>query len=340
MRAFEPILENSHVLTVLGNFWPRHFDFSPFPAESRFVRTDPDTQVLVQTQRPAVPPIGEVVMIHGLEGHGGAGYIRSMAWAALQTGFVAHRFHMRSCGDGMTAHCKTLYHAGLTSDLRVFLETLRGGLQKYPASGLPLFLVGFSLGGNVSLKLAGELGEAHSTELIAGVCAISTPIDLAAGVRHIGQRRNRLYERRFLKRMRARLLATGRYSQKQLAAARTIYEIDDRITAPSFGFKGADHYYATQSAQNYLDQIRVPTLLIQAKDDTFIPFEMYRHPALSSNPWLRLIVTERGGHLGFLARRGARFWVDEVAIDFLKSLALQPGVPVPEERITHDLHTR
>ena len=137
------------------------------------------------------------------------------------------------------------------------------------------------------------------TELIAGVCAISTPIDLAAGVRRIGQRRNRIYERRFLKRMRARLLATGRYSRSELAAARTIYQIDDRITAPSFGFKGADHYYATQSAQNYLDRIRVPTLLIQAKDDTFIPFEMYRHPALSSNPWLRLLVTEQEDIWGF-----------------------------------------
>ncbi len=339
MRAFEPILDNPDVLTILGNFWPRNFDFSRFPAENRLVRTDEDTHVLVQTQRPLVPAIGEVVLIHGLEGHGEAGYIRSMAWAALQTGFVAHRFHMRTCG-GTSEHSKTLYHAGLTSDLRVFLEALRGGLQGYPASRLPVFLVGFSLGGNVSLKLAGELGEASSTDVIAGVCAISTPIDLAAGVRRIGQRRNRLYERRFLKRMRARLLATGRYSQRELAAARTIYQIDDLITAPSFGFKGADHYYATQSAQNYLDRIRVPTLLIQAKDDTFIPFEMYRHPALSSNPWLRLVVTERGGHLGFLARRGSRFWVDEVAIEFLKTLASPPGLPVPDERITHDLHTR
>ncbi len=108
-----------------------------------------------------------------------------------------------------------------------------------------MFLVGFSLGGNVALKLAGELG---ATELIQGVCAISTPIDLARGVRRIGQLDNRLYERRFLKRMRQRLLATGRYSRSELEAARTLYEIDDKITAPSFGFEGADHYYATQSS--------------------------------------------------------------------------------------------
>ena len=161
------------------------------------------------------------------------------------------------------------------------------------------------------------------TDLIAGACAISTPIDLAAGVRRIGRIGNRFYERRFLKRMsRQRVLATGRYLQAELEGARTLYEIDDRITAPSFGFEGADHYYATQSSRNYLERIRVPTLLIQAKDDIFIPFESYAHPAFESNPFLRLIVTERGGHLGF-RRRGPRFWVDGIAVGFLQSVLVQ-----------------
>jgi predicted alpha/beta-fold hydrolase len=168
----------------------------------------------------------------------------------------------------------------------------------------------------VALKTAGELGQ---TELISGVVAVSTPIDLASGVRRIGQPDNRLYERRFLKRMRERLLATGRYSRAELEASRTLYDIDDRITAPSFGFRGADHYYETQSSQHYLDRIRVPTLLIHAKDDTFIPFEMYAHPAISSNPHLRLIATDHGGHLGFLSRRAPRFWVDETALEFLRN---------------------
>ena len=312
MRAFEPLFKNPHILTILANFWPREYEFSRFPIEDRVIQTDPDTQVLVQTQHPsAVAPLGHVVLLHGLEGSGEAGYIRSMAWDVLNAGFIAHRFHMRTCG-GTAQMCKTLYHAGLTSDLRVFLEALAG-----ERTGLPVFLIGFSLGGNVALKLAGELG---ATELIQGVCSISTPIDLAAGVRRIGKLDNRLYERRFLKRMRKRLFATGRYSREELEAARSLYEIDDKITAPSFGFEGADHYYATQSAQGYLDRIRVPTLLVQAKDDTFIPFEIFRHPAIESNPFLRLIATEYGGHLGFLARHGARFWLDEIAIEFLKGV--------------------
>ncbi len=216
MQAFEPLFRNPHVLTILANFWPRSYDISRFPMVDRLIRTDDDTQVLVQTQRPAGAPVGEVVMLHGLGGTAKPRYIRSMAWNALQAGFIAHRFHMRTCGG--TAHlCKTLYHAGLTSDLRAFLEAEK--------SSLPVFLIGFSLGGNVALKLAGELG---ATDLIQGVCAISTPLDLAAGVRRIGRLDNRIYERRFLKRMRKRLLATGRYSRELLESARTLYDIDDR----------------------------------------------------------------------------------------------------------------
>lgn len=315
MRDFEPLFRNPHVLTILGNFWPRKYDFSRFPMERRLVRTDEDTQVLVHTQRPAGEPLGEVVLMHGLEGNGDSGYIQSMAFDALTAGFVTHRFHMRSCG-GTESLCKTLYHAGLTSDLQAFLTILRE-----TANGLPVFLVGFSLGGNVSLKLAGELGE---TELIHGVCAISTPIDLAAAVEKLSRPGNRIYERRFVQRMRARILATGRYSEADLAGMETLYDIDDRITAPSFGFGGAGRYYATQSARNFLDRIRVPTLLIHAKDDVLVPSGSYAHNAFRSNPFLRLITTEHGGHLGFLSRRAPRFWIDEAAIEFLRGVALGP----------------
>ena len=320
MRSFEPLFRNPHVLTILGNFWPRGYDFAPYPLRNRLVKTDPDTQVLVQTQEPQQPPLGEVVLLHGLEGSGEAGYIRSMAWGLLQSGFVAHRFHMRTCGN--TEHlAKTLYHAGLTSDLRAFLE------QRRLESGreIPILLCGFSLGGNVALKLAGELGH---TDLIQGVCAISTPIDLAMGVQRIGQPDNRLYENRFLTRMRQRLVATGRYSAKELAACRSLYEIDDRVTAPSFGFGNADNYYATQSAKNFLAAIRVPTLMVQAKDDTFIPFSMYERPEIWTNPRLRLIATEYGGHLGFLSRRGPRFWVDHVAAGFIEETVSQARAAV------------
>ncbi len=275
--------------------------------EQRFVRTDEQTEVLVQTQRPQGTPAGELILLHGLEGGGDSGYMRSMAFHALEAGFVTHRFHMRTCG-GTESRAQTLYHGGLTSDL---LELVRQTPRP--------FLIGFSLGGNVALKLAGELGE---TDLIGGVCAISTPIDLGASARRISERDNALYERRFVKRMKQRLIATGRYTEAALSGSDTIYAIDDNVTAPSFGFGTADNYYATQSSKDFLAAIRVPTLLIQAKDDTFIPFEIFDHPAFGSNPCLKLIATEYGGHLGFLSKRGERFWVDEVAVRFLRGLTL------------------
>jgi uncharacterized protein len=306
---FVPLLKDPHLITILGNFWPRKLDFSSYPERAELYRTEPEVQVLVQSQRPE-KPVAELVMVHGLEGSGNAGYMRTLAYTALRNNIATHRFNMRTCGG--TAHlCQTLYHAGLTSDLHFFLRQLK--------SSLPVFLVGFSLGGNVALKLAGELGTGAQGTL-AGVCAVSTPIDLAASVRRIAQRDNNLYERRFLNRMRERLHSTGRYSREQLARPQSIYEIDDQITAPSFGFGTADNYYATQSSNLFLDRIRVPALVIQAEDDSFIPFESFRHPGFGRNPNLRLISTRYGGHMGFISRNKPRFWVDKTVTGWLLSL--------------------
>jgi hypothetical protein len=120
--------------------------------------------------------------------------------------------------------------------------------------------------------------------------------------------------------MQQRLAATGRYTLQEMARWRTVYDIDDHVTAPSFGFRGADHYYATQSSCNFLHAIRIPVLCIQAKDDTFVPFEIFTHPAFRTNPHLRLLATGYGGHIGFLSRSGQRFWETEAAVEFLTSL--------------------
>ena len=117
--------------------------------------------------------------------------------------------------------------------------------------------------------------------------------------------------------MRDRVRATKLFSEEVLKVRGSLWDFDDHITGPSFGFRGAQHYYQTQSCQNFLDSIRVPTLFVQAKDDIFIPFEMFDHPAFRTNPWLQLMVTERGGHLGFLSRRKPRFWVDEVVMAWI-----------------------
>ena len=299
------------MLTILGNFWPRKLDMRPYPVESRLYRTEPGVQVLVQTQRPSGAPRGELILVHGLEGSAESGYMRTMAKAALDAGYVVTRFNNRTCGG--TAHLSnTLYHSGLTADLRMLLQEFRDDGRA------PAHLVGYSLGGNMVLKLAGELGD-DASALIASVCAISTPIDLAACSLRLAQPVNRVYERRFLKRMRLRVAATGRFTMEQIQHVRSIYEFDERITGPSFGFRGADHYYETQSARQFLERIRVPALLIQARDDVFVPFEVYEHPSLHTNPQVRLHVTEHGGHLGFLSRRRPRFWADRAVLEWIET---------------------
>jgi predicted alpha/beta-fold hydrolase len=176
--------------------------------------------------------------------------------------------------------------------------------------------VGFSLGGNVVLKLAGELGDA-ADGLFYGVCGTSTPLDLAACADRIAEPDNRVYERRFVRRMRDRLCATGRYRPEDFARLASVRDIDDRITAPSFGFGNAVNYYRTQSAIGYLGSIRVPTLLIQAKDDTFIPFEIFGTEPVRANPRIHLLATRYGGHLGFIGRRPHRFWAEEAIMEWI-----------------------
>jgi predicted alpha/beta-fold hydrolase len=217
-----------------------------------------------------------------------------------------------------------LYHAGLTSDLERVLE------QFEREGRAPVWLVGFSVGGNVVLKLAGELGET-ARPLLRGLCAVSTPLDLAVCVDRIARWDNRLYERRFVRRMRRRLCNTGRYREADFRGLRTVRDIDERITAPSFGFRDANHYYRTQSSMRFLEGIRVPTLLIQAKDDTFIPSFLFEADGLRGNPWIELLMTQRGGHLGFIARKPPRFWVDHAVLDWIQR---QNGTNRPESTST------
>jgi predicted alpha/beta-fold hydrolase len=318
MPPFRPLFRNPHLQTIAGHFWPR----ADVSAQRRLFQTEPGVKVLVQS---CGAPGPAVVLVHGLEGSGEAGYMRGMTAASLRAGFSAHRFHMRTCGG--TEHlCSTLYHAGLTSDLLAVLRQLRN------EGHTPAFLVGFSLGGNVVLKLAGELAESAS-DLIGAVCAISTPIDLAACARRISQRDNYFYERRFVRRMRARLRASGRYSDGDLSRLHKLIAIDDRITAPSFGFGGAAHYYETQSALRFLSAIRVPALLIQAKDDHFIPFDIFQSDAVQANPAIDLIATDHGGHLGFLGRGPHRFWAEETA---LRWIAAQSSTARTPEVLHHE----
>ncbi|HEX8983897.1 MAG TPA: alpha/beta fold hydrolase [Bryobacteraceae bacterium] len=299
---------------MLAYLWPHRLDERRFPVQRRRFQTEPGVQVLVESQRPEDRPLGDIVMVHGLEGSSRARYLRRAAASALAAGWATHRLNLRSCG-GTEAYSGGAYHSGLTGDLRSVLEQLA-------AEGRgPLFAMGVSLGGNLVLKLAGELGEAGPA-LLAGVCAISAPIDLAACVTRIETPGNRFYARRFLKQLKRRIMALhsirpGSLSIDELDAVASLREFDDRFTARWFGFRDGAEYYRTQSSSQFLPAIRVPTLIVQAKDDPMIPFAAFERPEVRGNPLVELVATERGGHLGFVARRRPLLWADELALEWM-----------------------
>jgi uncharacterized protein len=328
-REFTPLVRNPHLLTIAGNFWPREINEHRFPARRVLYETAPGTKIVTFDHQPAEPAKGQIIFLHGLEGSSEAGYIKSLAQASLEHGFGVHRCNMRTCG-GTETLSDTMYHSGLTSDtLHIIQHIVARDIG-------PVFLVGFSLGGNVALKLAGELGP---TDLLRAVCGVSTPIDLAACVRALDKKSNRLYSRRFLSRLKERIrrkaeLSPALYSASELHTVRDIWGFDDRYTGPLFGFGNAENYYRTQSAQQFLDRIRIPALVVQAKDDPMVPFEIFDHPAFRENPALELLAVPHGGHLGFLSRKRPRFWLDHVIIDWFERRLAPDGPADPEPRGT------
>ncbi len=317
MPPFHPLFPQPDVATIAASFWPFRLDEARFPVETRLFHTDPETRILVHVQHPEGAPKAHCVLIHGLQGSSNSGYMRSMAQSLLEAGYAVHRMNIRSCG-GSEFLCQTLYHAGLTSDIRAYLTTLDVERRT------PVWLIAFSLGANQAVKYVGELG-LEANRFVAGVCAVSTPIDLAACSRALASSRNAVYNWHYLRALKRGLL----FRQKvlgdrwippgELSAIRTVYEFDDKVTGPAFGFRGADHYYETQSSQRFLARVRTPLLLVQAEDDPMIPFSCFSHPAIRGNREITLAASKRGGHIGFLARGSRRAWLDETIIAWIAS---------------------
>jgi predicted alpha/beta-fold hydrolase len=317
VRPFDPFFKNPHLATIAGNFWKRPLSEERWPVEAKLYSTEPGVQVLVHAQKPSGAPRGEIILVHGLEGSSESGYARSMAFAALERGYAVHRFNMRGCGG--TENLSVLsYHAGQTSDLLAVAKERRN------LTGAPVFIVGYSLGANVTLKLAGELGEA-ARGLLAGVCSVSAPIDLAVCAEALNLPQNFLYQNRFLVRLKDRIRRKNRlspdvYTLEHLPKVKSIVDFDDHYTARLFGFGTAANYFRTQSSNQFLEDIRIPVLITIAKDDPLIPHRVYEHGALRSNPNIRYAPVDHGGHLGFISRSGPRFWLDETLLDWMEQV--------------------
>ena len=289
--------------------------------EERLFQVEAGSQVMArcrwQSNRTEHPTL---VMWHGMEGSTASAYMVSTADKAFGVGFNVVRVNVRNCGG--TEHLSpTLYHGGLTHDARVVVEDL------IKTDRLPrLFLAGFSLGGNMILKLAGEYGENPPVEVL-GICAVSPSVDLRASTLHMNLRRNWIYQQDFLRRLKNRIrrkkeLFPNLYDISGLADIRSIEEFDDRFVAPAFGFADALDYYAKASSLPLIRHIRVPTLIIHAEDDPFIPFAPLRDPTVGANPYVILIATERGGHVAFLSANAGedRFWAENRLVEFCRML--------------------
>ena len=311
-------LTNGHVMTVFA--WARRREYPALPAPvDRLFRVDEESQVLARCYwqpEPATRPT--LVALHGLEGSHQGHYMPGLAEKAWRLGWNAVLLNQRNCG-GTERLSPRLYHSGLTADPRSVIEelALRDGL---PSIGI----VGYSLGGNLALKLAGELGGAGALPVRA-VAAVSPTMDLERCVQAIERPVNIGYHMNFMRQLRARLRRMdeawpGRFDLTPLDRIRTIRRFDDVYTAPHHGFGDAATYYHRASAIRVVDTVRIPTLIVAASDDPMVPAGQFREPVVRDNPAIDLRLERHGGHCGFIA--GARvglddYWAEEQAIAFL-----------------------
>jgi uncharacterized protein len=310
-------LRNGHMMTLYAWAKARSFPQLP-PPSSRHFDVEDGTQVLAhchwQQDRDAHPLL---LALHGLEGSSSAHYMRGLANKAYARGFNVVLLNQRNCG-GTEPLSTSLYHSGLTADADFVLRELvdTDGIRD-------AVVAGYSLGGNLALKLAGDYGDAPPAEL-RGVCAVSPVLDLAACVDALERRQNIVYQWNFVRGLRARMRRKSRthpdrFTVDGLRAIRTVRQFDEAYTAPHFGFEGASDYYHRASALRVIDRIRVPALVLTAADDPFVPLAPFADPAITSNPNIELIVTRHGGHCGFVTVEtadGDGYWAEQQIVQF------------------------
>lgn len=310
-------LRNRHLMTFAAWARPRRYPHLP-RAVRRLFQVDADSRVRADCYwQPGHRSRPTLVALHGLEGSSEAHYILGLAEKAFAIGWNAVALNQRNCGG--TEHLTPkFYHSGLTADPLAVLRELRS------VDGIaPVALVGYSLGGNLALKLAGELGEA-AADLVAAVVAVSPTADLPTCMAAMERRENRVYEWNFMRNLRSRVRRKcrcwpGHFDTAPLRRLETIRAFDAAYTAPHHGFASAEDYYYRASAMRVIERVQVPTLIISAADDPFVPPEQFLEPAVAGNPAIVCEIVPYGGHCAFLAA-GARgneaYWAERRALDF------------------------
>jgi len=316
---------SGHAQTIIGNYLPRRSELPP--AEERLFRVEHDVQVMCHCHfQPERARALTLIIVHGLEGSSDSQYVIGTGSKAWLAGMNVVRMNVRNCGD--TEHLgPTLYNSGMSGDVGAIAQTLiaEDAIEK-------LALAGFSMGGNMVLKLLGEWG-LHAPPQLKASIAISPAMDLAASSDAMHEPSNRMYEWRFLRNLRRRTrrkaaLYPGTYDPRHLRGVRSLRDFDDQITARYCGFLGAEDYYTRAASARVLDHIAVPTLILHAADDPFIRVLPETRAKLLANSHITYIETKHGGHCSFLADPNGYDgrWAERQAIAFIQRV--EQGKPV------------
>lgn len=310
-------LRSGHKMTLFSWGNPRHFPHLP-ASTRRYFDVEKDARVLAECHWQAQPWRHPTLLaLHGLNGSSEAHYMRGLAAKAFARGLNVVRLNQRNCGD--TEHLSAgLFHSGLTADAAHVIGEL------VAVDGIAAIAVaGYSLGGNLALKLAGEYGS-HPPAALRAVAAVSPIIEIAPCVRALEQPKNFLYQWNFVRDLKRRIRRKerfwpGKFDLTRLRHIRTVRQFDDAYTAPYFGFKDAEDYYYRASAMRVVDRIRVPALIITAEDDPFVPSQPFRDPKIAANRCIDLRICEHGGHCGFVGETSSEndgYWAEEQIVEF------------------------
>ncbi len=320
-----PWAPGGHLQTIISYYLPWQGEL-PAAARLRIPVSEGDTLLALRNSPPSPqqqPKI--VVLFHGLGGHADSPYMLRIGARFFSRGWEVIRINHRGAGEG-AGLARHLYHSGRSEDIAAVLDTLS---RQHPET--PMIAVGFSLSGNMLLKYLGE-GIHTVPDNLCGAFAINPPVDLALCAEAISRRSNVIYDQRFVRMLRASLQerrqAFADFTHPELPSRLSLREFDELITAPLCGFADAADYYARCSANQFMEAIRTPTLVIAADDDPFIPVETYTR--LRETRHLRLLITRSGGHVGFIHRDrtplGDRRWLDYVLLHEAQRVLAGVGV--------------
>lgn len=328
VQDFTPFapFRNAHLMTIAGGFWPRRFQ-SLGPGVPRLFEVEPGTQIRGDCHWQANPrEHSTLVLIHGLEGSSDSNYMRGAAEKAWLAGFNAIRLNQRTCG-GTDRLTPTLYHSGRSNDIRaVVLELIESDRLH------EIFVAGFSMGGNLVLKMAGEFSD-DAPRALRAVLAVAPSIHMAACADSLEEPRNFIYRRHFVRSLKNHMrykaslfpnvfppaqvaeLLDGRNGRPRV---RTVRGFDDAITARYCGFHDAADYYAQASARQVVPSIRRATWVLAAEDDPIVPFSIFDDRAIRENQYITFVATRHGGHCAFISKEGGaeRFWAETRLVEF------------------------